>query len=100
MCFAYKKIILLGTDCNWKKTDGVYNCKDNHCISDYFPNDVYKSDDFNSREFDPIKMQLDNWNNLSDAIKANDIDIDIVNCSPGSRVECFRVSTLEKELCI
>lgn len=99
ICLGYKKILLLGIDCNWKKEGNVYKCKDNHWFNNYFPNGEYDVNDFDNHvSFDPVLMHLGAWYDLNAAVKLNELGVEIVNCNLKSNVDCFRFSTLEKEL--
>jgi hypothetical protein len=101
---GYTKIILIGCDANYvnfvensKKTkDGrliIEKTPDknpNYWFDDYQQtNDVYNIPNVNI-------YHIPAWNRLKDL--ADKLNIDIVNCSPVSKIECFRKSTLEKEL--
>ena len=108
ICLGYKKIILLGADCNYVevvdgaeefKLNGVHpklvmkktpDKNPNYFFDDYQQEgDVYnypQADDFHEP----------GWNALSVFAKENGIEI--VNCSNTSTLTCFRKSNLDKEL--
>lgn len=103
MCLGYKKIILLGADCNYKevvegaKTEGVGLVMDetpeknpNYFFSDY----QRKGDAYNFPQAEVFHRPA--WSALSKFAKKNDIDI--VNCSEVSTLDCFRKSNLSDEL--
>jgi hypothetical protein len=94
ICLGYKKIILIGVDCSLKIVDGWVDDKDSHCIEGYYEGGKR----FVGKTHNVIACHLDGWNTLAKAIEVNKMDIDIVNCTPTTNVECFRKSTLEKEL--
>lgn len=103
MCLGYKKIILLGADCNYKevvegaKPQGAGLVMDetpeenpNYFFSSYQrEGDVYN---FPQAEL----FHRPAWNALSSFAQKNGIDI--VNCSEVSTLECFRKSSLSDEL--
>jgi hypothetical protein len=103
MCLGYKKIILLGADCNYKevvegaKPEGAGLVMDktpeenpNYFFSSYQrEGDVYN---FPQAEL----FHRPAWNALSNFAQKNGIDI--VNCSEVSTLECFRKSNLSDEL--
>lgn len=97
---GYKKIILLGMDCTFPTTNGIINTTKSHWFENYFNNQDYDIKKYCSvcSEDSLLKMHLDSWQNLKDSFEANDKDIEIVNCTEGSALTCFRNSTLEKEL--
>ncbi len=101
MLKGYKKIILLGCDCNYVELVEGARKEDNRLIMDYTttknPNywfDDYqrKGDKFNIPQV--LKWQMPGWERISRLSK----DIEIVNCSSISHIPYFRISTLEKEL--
>lgn len=107
ICLGYKKIILLGADCNYKEiVDGAEIYKDNganrliisetinenpnYWFDDYQqPGDRYNIPNVNV-------FQKPGWESL--ASKCKNTDIDIVNCSAVSKLDCFRKSELHLEL--
>ena len=103
-CLGYKKIILLGADCNYVERvagsevvgNGIYQIQEdpednpNYWFKGYQKKgDVYCSP---SREH----HQRMGWHTLASRSKENGLDI--VNCSPQTTLKCFRDSTLKKEL--
>lgn len=97
---GYKKIILLGMDCNWKTQNDVVDTKSTYWFDQYFNNKQYNIKDFCSQctEESLQKMHLDAWLNLKESFEVNNVEIEIVNCSEGSALTYFRQSTLEGEL--
>jgi hypothetical protein len=108
LCMGYKKIILLGADCNYVEVvDGAKEFKWNNKWPklrmektpdknpNYFFDDYQQEGDVYNFPQASIFHQP-GWNALSEFAKANGIDI--VNCSDISTLTCFRKSTLDKEL--
>jgi hypothetical protein len=103
ICLGYKKIILLGVDCNYVefvdgcakdgpglKMDKTPDQNPNYWFDDY----QQVGDEYNvprGRDF-----HKPTWNLFS--YRAVHEGIDIVNCSPVTTLRCFRRSTLEKEI--
>lgn len=107
ICLGYKKIILLGVDCNYTEIiEGakIYNDKGVNRLTiskkiEHNPN--YWFDDYQQpgdKYNIPAKniSQKPGWEGLAALCK--NTDIDIVNCSKISELDCFRKSTIEKEL--
>jgi len=103
ICLGYKKIILIGADCNYKEiVDGASPSSGGlvmHKTPAENPNYFFDSyqregDAYNFPQSD--KYHLPAWNYLSKFAVSNDIDI--VNCSSISTLECFRKSNIEEEL--
>tara|TARA_Y100001937_G_scaffold126038_1_gene194293 strand:- start:1892 stop:2575 length:684 start_codon:yes stop_codon:yes gene_type:complete len=107
VCMGYRKIILLGVDCNYREVipeAEVYADKGVKRLvvkEEVSSNPNYWFDDYqqigdrynipNAHVF-----QKPGWENL--AVKCNENGIDVVNCSEGSKLDCFRKSTLENEI--
>jgi len=107
ICLGYTKIILLGVDCNYTEIiegakvysdNGVNrltiaeNIKHNpnYWFNDYQqPGDKYNIPNTNV-------SQKPGWEGL--ALQCKNADIDIVNCSAISKLDCFRKSSIEVEL--
>ena len=85
---------------NFPTNNGIVDTKQSHWFEEYFQNNIYDIKNYCSlcSEGSLLKMHLQSWQNLKDSFEANDKDIDIVNCTKGSALTCFRTSTLEKEL--
>lgn len=108
ICMGYKKIILLGADCNYVevvegatgfkangkwpqlKMDKTPDNNPNYFFDDY----QQKGDVYNYPQAG--KFHQPAWESL--ATYAKSIGVDIVNCSDISTLTCFRKSSLEKEL--
>tara|TARA_R110002020_G_scaffold29001_1_gene91802 strand:- start:21434 stop:22129 length:696 start_codon:yes stop_codon:yes gene_type:complete len=102
-CLGYKKIILLGVDCNYvefvdgSEMDGPgLRMKEtpeenpNYWFSDY----QQEGDEYNVPRGQDFHKPT--WNMF--AYRAAHAGIEIVNCSPISTLRCFRISTLGEEL--
>lgn len=102
-CLGYKKIILLGVDCNYvefvdgSNLDGAGLVmketpteNPNYWFDDY----QQKGDEYNvPRGFD---FHLPTWNMF--AYRAAQANIEVINCSPISNLRCFRKMPLEEAL--
>ena len=103
LCLGYRRIILIGVDCNYvqfvdgakvvggtviemQKTPGN---NPNYFIPDY----QQKGDRFNIPNAHIYHKPA--WEKLAQYATRNGIDV--VNCGPESALECFRRSTLEEE---
>jgi len=102
---GYKKIILIGVDCSYvEKVPGsatkggrLEMIKTPETNPNYFFDDYQqKGDRYNLPK--PGVFHIPAWRLF--AIHAKKQGIDVVNCSPISKVDCFRKSTLDKELSI
>lgn len=103
ICLGYKKIILLGADCNYievvngAKVDGNALVMESTPASNpnyFFNHYQQKGDEYNYPQAD--RFHIPAWKALSNF--AHKIGVDIVNCSQGSKLECFRRSRLKYEL--
>lgn len=94
ICLGYKKIILIGVDCSIRVVDGYVDDRGSHCIDGYYENNKR----FVGNSHDVLTHHLNDWDTLAKALEVNNMSVDIVNCTPTTNVECFRKSTLEKEL--
>ena len=102
-CLGYKKIILIGVDCNYVefidgavkdgaglKMEKTPEKNPNYWFDDY----QQKGDEYNVPR--GLDFHMPTWNTF--AYRAAQANISVVNCSPISNLKCFRKSTLEKEL--
>jgi hypothetical protein len=103
-CLGYKKIILLGVDCNYvefvegSKKDGpgklvmekTPETNPNYWFDDY----QQKGDEYNVP--DGLSFHMPTWNLF--AYKAAHAGIQVINCSPITTLRCFRRTTLEEAL--
>jgi hypothetical protein len=96
ICMGYKKIILLGVDSNY--TEDIK--------SSYFSNEIIDNND----EIYNKKNKNTNWKAYMENVNSSHIrdftnfaktinNIDIVNCSEHSKLDCFRKGLLKDELC-
>jgi len=100
---GYKKIILLGVDQNYiEDVDGsgyiggkLQMTKTPYKNPNYWFDDYQqKGDKFNKPQLNT--WQIGGWESLS--VKSKKMGIDIVNCSPISKLEVFRKGKIEDEL--
>ena len=107
ICLGYKKILLIGVDCNYVEKineaesffDGEYNrleikrkvnSNPNYWFDDYqLPGDKYNFPMTNL-------FQKPAWENLAKICQ--DTDIKIINCNEESKLDCFDKSPLKTEL--
>jgi hypothetical protein len=103
-CLGYKKIILLGVDCNYvefvegSKKDGpgklvmekTPETNPNYWFDDY----QQKGDEYNVP--DGLSFHMPTWNLF--AYKAAHAGIQVINCSPITTLRGFRRTTLEEAL--
>lgn len=103
VCLGYKKIILVGVDCNYvEHIDGVKTVAGRLEVVDqidknpnyWFDGYQQKGDRFNKPQ--EKTFHFIPWNEF--ALKARKNGIEVVNCSTKTKLECFRRSTIEKEL--
>jgi hypothetical protein len=103
VCLGYKKIILLGVDCNY--VEFIDGCKKegNKLVMDKTPetNPNYWFDDYQQKgdEYNVPHGQgfhKPTWNRF--AYRCAQSNIEVVNCSPTSTLRCFRQSSLSEEL--
>lgn len=104
ICLGYKKIILVGVDCNYvehvegtsvlsgaklKVTSQIKN-NPNYWFDEYQQvGDVFNAPQEKQFHFIP-------WNEF--AAKAHKNNIQIINCSEGSKLKCFKMSTIQEEI--
>lgn len=96
VCLGYKKIVLLGVDCNYvefvegSKTDGpgglimekTPDKNPNYWFDDY----QQKGDEYNVPA--GLSFHMPTWNLF--AYKAAHSNIEVINCSPISNLKCFK----------
>jgi hypothetical protein len=103
VCMGYKKIILLGVDCNYvehvegSKRDGpgliieeTPDTNPNYWFDDY----QQAGDKYNIPR--GLDFHLPTWNMF--AYRAAQAGVEIINCSPITTLRCFRRMTLEEAL--
>jgi len=101
---GYKKIILLGVDCNYVEfVDGSKVLQGSTLVMEKTPekNPNYWFDDYQQKGdvYHIPNAQIWHvpfWKRLS--LLAKELGIDIVNCSPITKLDCFRKGTLSEEL--
>jgi len=105
ICLGYKKILLIGIDCNYKKevVDGAARAPGNtlkmvetpdHNVNYFIPDYQQEGDVFNYPQAD--KFHRPAWRAL--AKWAPTVGVEIINCGVESTLECFPRSTLEEEV--
>jgi hypothetical protein len=98
------KVILIGMDCNYVDTGKYLDSKQNHVIDDYYPDGVWDTTQWSQKYanggFAPRfnVIQLHQWQTFKDILDFNGSQLDIVNCTEGSKLESFRQAVLEDEL--
>ena len=103
VCLGYKKIILLGVDCNYvefvdgsEKDGAALRMKEtpeknpNYWFDDY----QQAGDEYNVPRGE--EFHLPTWNMF--AYRAAHADIEIINCSPITTLRCFQRKTLEEAM--
>lgn len=104
VCLGYKKIILLGVDCNYvefvegSKKDGpgglvmekTPDKNPNYWFDDY----QQKGDEYNIPA--GLSFHMPTWNAF--AYRAAHAGIEVVNCSPISNLKCFKKMSLKEVL--
>jgi hypothetical protein len=101
---GYNKILLVGFDCNYHiDKNGIVDVAETFGIPGVFggrPYDVaidYKCPSCRNDKY-LLDVQLASWKRMSAMITMHNLDLEIVNCTPGSKLLEFPMSTLEKEL--
>tara|TARA_R110001583_G_scaffold26713_9_gene96090 strand:- start:954 stop:1646 length:693 start_codon:yes stop_codon:yes gene_type:complete len=102
-CLGYKKIVLVGVDCNYVefvegssmdgdalKMDKTPDSNPNYWFDDY----QQKGDEYNVPR--GLEFHLPTWNTF--AYRAAHAGIDVVNCSPVTTLRCFKRMSLEEAL--
>ena len=97
---GYEKIILLGFDFNFVSKNDMVDNSETFWFNNYFNGKEYNIKDLCCCMTDEglNRMQLQSFEVLRDMIEFNNLKLDIVNCTQGSKLDIFRKSTLEKEL--
>jgi len=96
---GYKMVILLGVDTLWKSKDGIYITKGVFWFENYFHKDYNINEICDICTADAMgRMHINKWQKTKESFDAHGTDIEIVNCTPNSALEMFRMSTLEDEL--
>jgi hypothetical protein len=104
ICMGYKKIILLGVDCNYvefvdgSKKDGpgglvmekTPDKNPNYWFDDY----QQKGDEYNVP--DGLSFHMPTWNMF--AYRAAQENIEVINCSPITTLRCFKRMSLNEAL--
>jgi hypothetical protein len=96
MCLGYKKIILLGVDCNYIEfVDGCKKDGPGGLVMEKTPdkNPNYWFDDYQQKgdEYNVpagLSFHMPTWNML--AYRAAHAGVEIINCSPITNLRCFR----------
>jgi hypothetical protein len=96
MCLGYKKIILLGVDCNYIEfVDGCKKDGPGGLVMEKTPdkNPNYWFDDYQQKgdEYNVpagLSFHMPTWNMLS--YRAAHAGVEIINCSPITNLRCFR----------
>jgi hypothetical protein len=100
LLMGYEKIILLGFDFNFVANNNIVDTSQTFWFNNYFKDKEYNIKDV-CKCMTPeslYDMQAQSFMNLKEMIEANNLKLDIVNCTEGSKLNVFRKSTLEKEL--
>jgi len=99
VCLGYRRILLIGIDCNWenvpKGAEGRYSIPGDVASRDYFF-DGYKLDGEVFHAPRPQIYHFPAWQKFGEFARKEGIEV--VNCSPISKLAYFRKSTLEAEL--
>jgi len=106
ICMGYDKLILIGIDCNFIEVldEAEPTSEATHELlitrpigrnSNYFIDDYHRVGERHNKP-NAHKYHAPAWESLAEFAKENNVDI--VNCSPISTLDCFRKSTLDKEL--
>jgi len=95
---GYKKILLLGMDCEWHIKSNIIDTSKTYFFENYFANREYNIKDFCSvcTPESIQKMHFTAWQNLKEMIEVNQLDLEIINCTPNSKLECFRQQDFEE----
>jgi hypothetical protein len=104
VCMGYKRIILLGVDCNYVElVDGSKSDGPGKLIMEKTPdkNPNYWFDDYQQKgdEYnvpDGLKFHLPTWNMF--AYRAAQAGVEVINCSPITNLRCFKRMSLEEAL--
>lgn len=95
---GYKRVILLGVDCNWKTNGNIVDTKQSYWFDNYFNNREYNIKDFcSSCNEDSIhKMHFDSWTNLNEMITNNKLDFQVLNGNIESQLKTFEFVNIER----
>jgi hypothetical protein len=88
---GYKKIILLGMDCEWIVNNNIVDTNKTYWFTNYFSNKEYNIKEF-CESCTPESLQqmhLTSWQNLKEMIQINNLDLEIINCTPNTKLTCF-----------
>lgn len=104
VCLGYKKIILLGVDCNYVEfVDGCKKDGPGGLVMEKTPekNPNYWFDDYQQKgdEYNVpagMSFHMPTWNKF--AYRAAHAGIEVVNCSPISTLRCFKKMSLKEAL--
>ena len=103
ICLGYKKIILLGVDCNYvefvdgSKKDGhalIMKETPNHNPNYWFDDYQQKGDKYNVPR--GLEFHMPTWNTF--AYRAAQANIEVINCSPITTLRCFKRMPIEQAL--
>jgi|TARA_R110000851_G_scaffold333345_2_gene512201 hypothetical protein len=104
VCLGYKKIILLGVDCNYVEfVDGSKRDGPGGLVMEKTPdkNPNYWFDDYQQKgdEYNVpagLSFHMPTWNKF--AYRAAHNNIEVINCSPITTLKCFKKMTLKEAL--
>ena len=102
---GYKKIILIGHDATYVQSRDINQAKlvggcryeieeDMNENPNYFWPDYQRKGDLFHNPGDTVPA----WRNMAECLKNFAPDVDVVNCSEGSRIDCFRFGKFEDEV--
>jgi hypothetical protein len=107
LLMGYRKFVLLGVDQNYVEVvDGAARDNNFHKLvmtetpkenpNYWFADYQVQGDKFNRPNLQGT--QIPAWNNLSLTLESLGLQVEIYNCSPITRLDCFRKATLEQAL--
>ena len=102
---GYKKIILIGHDASYVQSKDLSEAKlvqgcryeineDMNKNPNYFWDDYQKKGDLFHNPGDTVPA----WRNMAECLSIFAPDVEVVNCSEGSRIDCFRFGKFEEEI--
>ena len=102
---GYKKIILIGHDATYIQSKDITEAKlvggcryqieeEMSENPNYFWPDYQRKGDLFHNPGDTVPA----WRNMAECLSIFAPDVEVVNCSEGSRVDCFRFGTFEEEI--
>jgi len=104
MELGYKKVVLIGHDATYVQSDrfkehevagpGRYHVKQKSENPNYFWKDYYDPGDVYNKPGEVLPA----WKTMADCVKITYPEIDVVNCSPNSRVTFFRFGEFFDEI--